>query len=499
MLPLLRAPRFLLLAALAGCRAPTQITVHLLSDLDCDVLQSGGVSLSASSPERAESSAPLVVSRECKSNGPGNSLGTLVLVPSGEPDALVGIRAVAGVGKKAEDCAAPGYQGCIVARREIRFQENVSLVVKIDLKTECQGNPCDPQSTCVTGKECRGIKIPEGQCEGSGCGEEVLPPASGGAGGQGGQSGQGGSGEGGLSGASGQGGLSGEGGLSGQGGAGAAQAGEGGQSGAGAGGGGVAGESGAGGAGEGGAAGSEPGGQAGAGAGQGGASAGQGGAGQGGQGGGGQGGGGGRGGAGQGGAGQGGAGQGGAGGCVPKSCAELNKNCGIVDDGCGNPLNCAHKDCSEQGSCTPQGCPNDLSCGSLANPNVCGCEPGVFRCLASVLFMCNKEGSKFTVQAYCEPDTCDELAGICGNFLQGSPYCEQNVLHNSSVISDCTQSNSVCDPVQGACRNCIPNTYFCGGSKLHYCDETGVPKLVGDCDTEEKCSLGAKLGHCPAP
>lgn len=213
------------LLALTGCREPTQITVQLVSDLPCDVLQNGGVSLSASSPGRAESSAPLVVSRECKT-GPGNSMGTMVLVPSGEPGALVGIRAVAGVGKRAEDCKEPGYEGCVVARREVRFQENRALVMRIDLRAECEGNPCDPKSTCVAGKGCRGIEVPEGKCEGV-CGEEALPPVGGGGG-------QGGAGVGGMSGSSGQGGVGGN------------EAGQGGMSGGGIGGAGEAGASGGG-------------------------------------------------------------------------------------------------------------------------------------------------------------------------------------------------------------------------------------------------------------
>jgi hypothetical protein len=209
------------------------------------------------------------------------------------------------------------------------------------------------------------------------------------------------------------------------------------------------------------------------------------------------------GGAGQGGAGQGGAGQsgGGGGGCIPKTCAELNKNCEQVDDGCGNPLNCEHKDCSMPGGCTEQGCPNDLGCGTPQYPGVCGCEPESYRCFESVLFKCNKEGSRFITQATCSnASTCDALAGKCTEPLLGSPYCDKNFLFPAGKPpEDCDAGKKICDAGWGGCRVCIPNTYDCDGSTLRYCNKEGAPEVVKDCGNEEKCHLGARLGVCPAP
>jgi hypothetical protein len=53
--------------------------------------------------------------------------------------------------------------------------------------------------------------------------------------------------------------------------------------------------------------------------------------------------------------------------CRPTTCTALGFNCGIVDNGCGMPLNC--------GTCTPP-----LKCGggqdSQGNPNVCSGDNG---------------------------------------------------------------------------------------------------------------------------
>lgn len=79
-------------------------------------------------------------------------------------------------------------------------------------------------------------------------------------------------------------------------------------------------------------------------------------------------------------------GAGGAGGgpCEPKSCADLGKDCGPVDDGCGSPLDCGS-------------CPVNETCGGDGTPGVCGgCVPKT-----------------------CESETvyCATIADGCGNMI----------------------------------------------------------------------------------
>jgi hypothetical protein len=51
-------------------------------------------------------------------------------------------------------------------------------------------------------------------------------------------------------------------------------------------------------------------------------------------------------------------------GCVPHSCLGQGLNCGNINDGCGNPINC--------GTCGDAGV--NTVCGAVI-PNVCGCVP----------------------------------------------------------------------------------------------------------------------------
>src|SRR6185436_8658592 len=74
---------------------------------------------------------------------------------------------------------------------------------------------------------------------------------------------------------------------------------------------------------------------------------------------------------------------GGAAACVPKSCAQLGRNCGPVGDGCGGLID------GGCGSCTaPQTCG-----GGDAGPNICGgnaaCTP---RTCAQLNFNCGQAG-----------------------------------------------------------------------------------------------------------
>ncbi len=84
------------------------------------------------------------------------------------------------------------------------------------------------------------------------------------------------------------------------------------------------------------------------------------------------------------------------GGCVPKSCTDLQKNCGALSDGCGGTINC--------GTCSPP-----MACGGGGIPNVCG--QGV----------CNPE----TDAAFCQrfSATCGVIANLDNCGVQRSVNC----------------------------------------------------------------------------
>jgi len=57
--------------------------------------------------------------------------------------------------------------------------------------------------------------------------------------------------------------------------------------------------------------------------------------------------------------------------CIPETCASLGYNCGIWDDGCGNPLNCGScefcKTCDSGVSCIPD--PTKVKCDKECCPS----------------------------------------------------------------------------------------------------------------------------------
>ncbi|HEU4405871.1 MAG TPA: hypothetical protein VFS43_11445, partial [Polyangiaceae bacterium] len=209
MAPLLR-PRAALAALLAGlalapafaCRGATQVKVKVWTDLPCERVRGHGTALTIGSPaEDLESKPPARVSLACD-EGSG-SLGELVLVPTGdERDAEFAFKLVTAVTTASVDwCRPPAYDGCIVARRVLRYVPQTTLYLDVLMRASCESVECDAASTCYDANECRSAVIddPE-QCEEPGaCDGGSLPPGGPGGGGSGGAGGAGGAGAGGGS------------------------------------------------------------------------------------------------------------------------------------------------------------------------------------------------------------------------------------------------------------------------------------------------------------
>ena len=147
---------FLLLAlaltALGSCAAPTQIILHLHTDVACSTPPWPGVAVYVGAPDGSlEDKLPVLSEQHCDANG---EVGTLVITPSGEKNAEVGLRVVAGIERRPEDCAKSSYQGCIVARRAVRFDRHETIHVDVRLTRSCIDFGCGTGSTCVDG-ECK--------------------------------------------------------------------------------------------------------------------------------------------------------------------------------------------------------------------------------------------------------------------------------------------------------------------------------------------------------
>ncbi len=141
----------LALALLLGsCREATEIRLHVSTNVPCtDPEKWKGVAVYVGSPGvDVESKAPALTTTSCDVNG---QVGSLVVVPSGSKDAEVGLKIVAGLAVAPEECAAKNYQGCIVARRAVRFTAHNSVDLDIPLTSDCVNVSCDDQHTCVDG------------------------------------------------------------------------------------------------------------------------------------------------------------------------------------------------------------------------------------------------------------------------------------------------------------------------------------------------------------
>jgi len=140
-----------------GCRAATQIELEITSDVACERLKGLEISLGESAMA-VEQAAPSVRSRVCD----GSSLGNLFVQPAGSGNGPVFVRVVAGVDVDVSECAARSHQGCVIARRELRFARGTTVHVKIPVLETCVSESCAPDSTCASRGTC--VASTENEC-----------------------------------------------------------------------------------------------------------------------------------------------------------------------------------------------------------------------------------------------------------------------------------------------------------------------------------------------
>lgn len=155
-----------------ACKAPTQITIELHTDVKCTDVRGTAISVGALS--QLESTPATTVTPAC-AQGTGR-IGSLVIVPSGDRDEQVALRFVMGLGRDPAECVPPAYgPGCVVARRALRFIEGRSLVVPVFLGAVCNGIPCEATQTCAGGRCTTAVIEDSARCEQpGGCDESAL-------------------------------------------------------------------------------------------------------------------------------------------------------------------------------------------------------------------------------------------------------------------------------------------------------------------------------------
>jgi hypothetical protein len=138
-------------AAVASCRAPTQVQLILKTDVPCQQLNgviinvgSDAVVLENQLGGYFDAEVDLT---KCQADG---TLGTIYLAP-GSDRGVVLVRAGYGT-KQAVQCGPPLYKDCIVARRRFSYVDNITLTLTVKLDPDCLNVPCGALSTCASGK-----------------------------------------------------------------------------------------------------------------------------------------------------------------------------------------------------------------------------------------------------------------------------------------------------------------------------------------------------------
>jgi hypothetical protein len=151
----------------SSCLDPTEIVLEIGTDVACSVVAQNGVAITVG--RTGDDGGVAIMTNLCASDG---GIGSLAITPSGAVDDPIGIRVVLGVDASVDACG-PNYEGCIVARRALRFDPHTPLTLPIDLDQACIGVPCTPDSTCVSGS-CVDASI--GPCTGVCNVEDAGPP-----------------------------------------------------------------------------------------------------------------------------------------------------------------------------------------------------------------------------------------------------------------------------------------------------------------------------------
>lgn len=136
---------------LASCREATQVSIVARTNI---AYRDGLVTAFAvgTSPASVESSAPAVQSRSAW--GGDGFIGSLTVVPPASDESSLAVKIVMGIRRDVKDCIAPKYEGCIIARRFLHYIDHAAVTLPIKLWAQCEGVPCDQNTTCNALGEC---------------------------------------------------------------------------------------------------------------------------------------------------------------------------------------------------------------------------------------------------------------------------------------------------------------------------------------------------------
>ena len=189
--------------------------------------------------------------------------------------------------------------------------------------------------------------------------------------------------------------------------------------------------------------------------------------------------------------------------CAPKSCAQVNADCGDTSDGCGNIIPCGSCPSGQTcgaggpnrcgvGTCTPttcatagadcglvgDGCGKSLDCGNCAPPKSCGASGQVNKCGCTPT-TCALEGKD-----------CGNIPDDCGGTLDCGTCASGKKCGAGGVANVCACEPTTC-AIQGKSCGTIPDG--CGGNLS--CGSCTAPKTCGGLGTPNICACSPQ--NCP--
>ena len=134
-----------------SCASPTQIVVEVFTDAcpssgKTEVVTSTGIAVGT--PANIDTQRPASTHVGCES---ATGVGTLTIYPSGANDEEVALKVLGGVEVAPDRCEPPGYAGCIVSQRTVRFVPHTTQRVTVVLSLACLNRECPDGKTCDNG------------------------------------------------------------------------------------------------------------------------------------------------------------------------------------------------------------------------------------------------------------------------------------------------------------------------------------------------------------